>query len=216
MMGNLRSPGVILLLTLFLYGTAGGASPDQGSAGRRIDRSKDLCKLQKDYFTLQFQNRLSVPRLAERIAGRDSSVILIGETHSEADNRYYPFFLEKLKNAIPALDCVTFELDEQIQYPVEYSAERWQILAERAKELGLNVFKVDHCDQAQDIFHDLPCLDGRNAFMSARLKSLRRTEAAIRSSMSAVPRTCRISVSEAGRTWQAGCRRKASQLIRSS
>ncbi|MGZ3721664.1 MAG: hypothetical protein ACXVA9_01955 [Bdellovibrionales bacterium] len=137
-----------------------------------IDHSQDLCKEQKAFFTEQFQNRKTVKELAQDIAKSNAEVILVGETHFETDNRYYPFFLEKLKNEIPDLGCVTFELNTRDKFPVEFGSERWRVLADRAKTLGLKIFMIDRCVPALDVFHDFLCLDGRNAFMSQKIKTL--------------------------------------------
>ncbi len=137
-----------------------------------VDRTQNLCREQKAFFTEQFENRVSVQALAKDISKNQSQVILVGETHFEADNRYYPFFLEKLKAEIPELDCVTFELNRRDRFLVDFGSDRWLVLAERAKALGLRTFKIDRCVPSLDVFHDFLCLDGRNAYMTQKIKTL--------------------------------------------
>jgi hypothetical protein len=137
-----------------------------------IDWSQDLCQQQKEFFTTQFLNRLSVDGLANDVATSNAKIVLIGETHFEADNRYYPTFLKKLNNAAREIDCVSFELNDHDKFPIDYGSDRWRLLAERAQSMGMKTFKIDRCVPALDIFHDFLCLDGRNAFMTQRLVAL--------------------------------------------
>ena len=153
---------ILLIVTIFAE-----VAPASG-----IDWSQDLCQQQKEFFTTQFLNRLTIEGLAKDVATSSTKIILMGETHLEADNRYYPSFLEKLKNAAPEIDCVTFELNEHDKFPIDYGSDRWRLLAERARAMSMKTFKIDRCIPALDIFHDFLCLDGRNAFMTQRLVAL--------------------------------------------
>ncbi|MBI3548241.1 MAG: hypothetical protein HY078_04220 [Elusimicrobia bacterium] len=124
-----------------------------------------LCGRHMEFLQDRFKNRISVDQLASEAARSGALAILIGETHFEKDNRYYPFLFRKLKTALPDLDCVTFESNPD-SAPDAYGHANWKMLADEAAGAGARTLKIDRCDLDSDVFRDILCVDGRNKTMA--------------------------------------------------
>lgn len=122
------------------------ATPDERSASvfasERIDWSSDLCATQKSYLEAEVAARLTPEQLAAAIAKKSPKVILVGETHAEQTPEYYRHLFPKLKKAMPGLNCVAFETNEEMIKKVGLRPT-WTALRDVAKKSFARAYYVD-------------------------------------------------------------------------